>query len=427
MKLISSKLGIVIVVLCAISILIGSVTVFKPDVSEFFNKSVNKEVDVAENVLPNKKINLSDFSTTNYTSAQINADPHLYGIGSTKAEYVTVKFNETYTEAIITANTEDSDGLIKDDASVYTKTFKNHKNTIEKIIFKTGVTNLPTWTLNDIYTSGCSDLPNLKYLELSKTMTAISNNVLEYCRTVETIIIPEGVVSIGANAFAGCSSLKKITLPKSLTYLGEYAFMSCTSLKSVVCNSVNLVAAGSRTCPSFAYCSSLTNISFGNFVTRIPSFICRGVTSISSVSTNNATIIGQSAFESTNISDFDFSNISKIENYSFAGTKLTNLIIPSNVKKIGDYAFYNCSSLKSIELENGVETIGQYGFYNCWYLNYVKVPSSVSAIGDYAIGFVQNGSICHAEGYGHFKGIKGTAGSYAQTWANSNNVTFVEI
>ena len=51
---------------------------------------------------------------TSYTAEQIDADGHLYAIGKTVPTYVVAKFNEDYTEVIITKNGEDSDGLIQD-------------------------------------------------------------------------------------------------------------------------------------------------------------------------------------------------------------------------------------------------------------------------------------------------------------------------
>lgn len=55
--------------------------------------------------------------------------------------------------------------------------------------------------------------------------------------------------------------------------------------------------------------------------------------------------------------------------------------IPSSVTKIGDYAFYNCTNLTSIELPSGVTEIGDYAFYNCTNLSSLTLPSGVKEIG----------------------------------------------
>ena len=52
-----------------------------------------------------------------------------------------------------------------------------------------------------------------------------------------SIIIPEGVTSIGPFAFDGCSDLTTVSIPSSVISIGEVAFHNCTSLKDVYCYS----------------------------------------------------------------------------------------------------------------------------------------------------------------------------------------------
>ena len=60
-------------------------------------------------------------------------------------------------------------------------------------------------------------------------------------KSVNHVIVENGVQSIPSNAFAKCSGIKKITLCDSVERVGEYAFQECTSLKemSVPC-SINM-------------------------------------------------------------------------------------------------------------------------------------------------------------------------------------------
>ena len=51
------------------------------------------------------------------------------------------------------------------------------------------------------------------------------------------------------------------------------------------------------------------------------------------------------------------------------------------VTSIGDYAFYGCSSLKSITVPNGVTWIGEWAFIGCSSLTSVTIPNSVTWIG----------------------------------------------
>jgi len=49
-----------------------------------------------------------------------------------------------------------------------------------------------------------------------------------------TVVIPDGVTSIGSRAFSGCSGLTSITIPKSVTHIGSSAFGGCGKLERVV-------------------------------------------------------------------------------------------------------------------------------------------------------------------------------------------------
>ncbi len=52
---------------------------------------------------------------------------------------------------------------------------------------------------------------------------------------------------------------------------------------------------------------------------------------------------------------------------------------------IGADAFKSCSSLTSVTISEGVTGIGDYAFYNCSSLNgNLKIPGSVTSIGEYA-------------------------------------------
>ena len=52
------------------------------------------------------------------------------------------------------------------------------------------------------------------------------------------------------------------------------------------------------------------------------------------------------------------------------------------VTSIGSHAFYNCSSLTSINIPSGVPIIGENTFYGCSSLTSMTIPASVTSIGN---------------------------------------------
>ena len=62
-------------------------------------------------------------------------------------------------------------------------------------------------------------------------------------------------------------------------------------------------------------------------------------------------------------------------------------MIPSSVKKIGDYAFMGCESLESVVIPSSVTEIGTQAFSSCSSLESVEIPPSVKKIGVNAFAY----------------------------------------
>ena len=61
------------------------------------------------------------------------------------------------------------------------------------------------------------------------------DTLVEYPRSRpdSTYIVPSGTVEIAVNAFSDCKTIEDVVLPKSLKTLGDYAFYGCTNLKQL--------------------------------------------------------------------------------------------------------------------------------------------------------------------------------------------------
>lgn len=178
---------------------------------------------------------------------------------------------------------------------------------------------------------------HMKSIVISEGVTSIGSYAFNECNA-HSIVIPDSVTSIGDYAFNECSNLTNVEIPDSITSIGSYAFRYCENLTSIVIpKGVHSIEAG-----TFYSCRSLTSI-----------IIPEGVT-----------IIGALAFEGC--------------------SALSNITIPDSVTNIGDEAFMSCSNLTSIRLPCGVTRIGDNTFNYCIRLKKVSFPSSLISIGERA-------------------------------------------
>ena len=106
--------------------------------------------------------------------------------------------------------------------------------------------------------------------------------------------------------------------------------------------------------------------------------------------------------------------VTRIGEDAFLGcTSLTNITIPKSITEIGESAFSDCTSLTSITIPESVTKIDFCAFYGCTSLKNITIPESVTEIGDYVFEECSKLTI-HAP-----------AGSYAETYAKENNISFV--
>ena len=93
-------------------------------------------------------------------------------------------------------------------------------------------------------------------------ITSIGKDAFFNSKLLTSVTIPDSVMSIGKNAFSGCFSLTNVTIGNGVTSIGASAFYGCSDLESVtIPDSVTSIGLG-----AFSGCSSLTNITIpGHF------------------------------------------------------------------------------------------------------------------------------------------------------------------
>lgn len=78
------------------------------------------------------------------------------------------------------------------------------------------------------------------------------------------------------------------------------------------------------------------------------------------------------------------SDVSKIGEYAFDGcAKVSSVVLPESVKEIGAGAFGDCSALTELNIPKSVEVIDGYAFRDCAKLETLDIPETVSDIGQH--------------------------------------------
>ncbi|MBR2651114.1 MAG: leucine-rich repeat protein [Clostridia bacterium] len=199
--------------------------------------------------------------------------------------------------------------------------------------------------------------------ESDSRVTAIGSYAFRRCKSLEQVYLPESVTSIGEYAFYGCSSLTSINIPVSVSSLGEYVFASCTSLGSVT------LPGNITVIPSYAFyrCSALSGISLQNGITLIMEFAFEGSGLTSLTLPDTLTEIESYAFRAaTRLKDVSWGKVRKIGNYAFADcTELNSAALPEELTTLGSDVFSGCSSLASALIPKNVREIGTWIFDGC--------------------------------------------------------------
>lgn len=124
----------------------------------------------------------------------------------------------------------------------------NYRNEIESIIIEDGVTSVGNYAFY-----GCS---NLADVQMGNSVTSIGTYAFQNCKGLTETGIGNGVETLGAYAFFGCTGLTSVVVPDNVMKVGIYAFNGCTNLKSVEFGNAVTEIQGS----SFSGCAQLETV-----------------------------------------------------------------------------------------------------------------------------------------------------------------------
>lgn len=258
--------------------------------------------------------------------------------------------------------------------SVEASAFLNN-TAITSVVLPDGITSIGENAFN-----GCESLTSVTFGKNSQ-LSSIGPGAFNYCYSLESITIPESVTNIGSDAFIYCYGLRSVTFGENsqLTSIGDGAFNWCESLESITIPA-SVTSIGEW---AFVECYRLVevwnlsklNITAGSEDNGYVGYYAKRVETEPSESYVYTDENGYVIY-------YD-GKVKALINYTGNETKLT---IPDDITELNCFALSDCYNITSVTFgENSqLTSIGEGAFNGCESLESITIPDGVKSIGNHA-------------------------------------------
>lgn len=190
---------------------------------------------------------------------------------------------------------------------------------------------------------------------LSEDKTTIVRVKRESTEYVDSLIIPEGIKTIGKSAFFYCNNFGEVVLPKSCTSIDDCAFSS-SSLSSIDLSNVLTIGRA-----AFSNCKRLEQVVFSKHLSTIP-IKCFSYSALEYFKIpESVRVIEQEAFNSCQLKYICIPKNTKIKKKAFCGCNLLESVLFDGKTIVPDECFCRCQTLSRVNFNN-VTSIGHDGF-----------------------------------------------------------------
>ena len=255
------------------------------------------------------------------------------------------------------------------------------ESTLESVLIPNTVTTIGAYSFQNCVA--------LKSISIPNSVTTIGDYAFNGCKGLTSVDIPNSVTTIGAAAFRDCTGVTSFNIPNSVVSFGDGAFRGCTALASVeIPNSVESIGYY-----AFYNCTGLTSLTISDSVTYIHPAAFTGcsikelIVAYGTKTITSTIVVSKATLENIDIP----SSVTEIGDGAFQGcVALTSISIPSSITKIGASAFRGCAGLTELTLPESVTSIGESAFRGCNGLTSLHIPSNVTSMGAYAFAYCEN-------------------------------------